>query len=453
MSIHPYLGPEGFSWLSNLLLERVSPDLILDFNLISNSWELSCPGSSIKILFPNMPCFYQLGPQPNLTCSDWFLCSEGFTSSESALPLPGVSFLSPPLLASDFTGISFNYDVFGLIFWVLSRSEEVYAPLYLLDQHSRFPSYNSHAYKYGYLDRPIVDEWFDVLLQLSLRYWPRITTYSPDYCINVTHDVDLPSAYSFRRPRGLLKSLVTNMSSGHDSLITIFQSLLSPSISSSLSSCDPYNSFDFLMDVSESYGTTSTFNFSFKPLSSYDPCYRLTHPAISSMINHIHSRGHLLGFHSSYNFLPSLLTHTGHLFLRYCKEFDLHQSFWGSRAHFLRWQWPSTAYALESAGFDSDSTLGYADSPGFRCGTCHPFSMFDPLNKKRLNIKQIPLILMDTTLFASTYLGLGYDSDAYDLITNIRNRCKSVNGNFNLLWHNSSLFSFQQQDFYKQIFI
>ena len=103
-----------------------------------------------------------------------------------------------------------------------------YAPLYLLDQHSRFPSYNSHAYKYGYLDRPIVDEWFDVLLQLSLRYWPRITTYSPDYCINVTHDVDLPSAYSFRRPRGLLKSLVTNMSSGHDSLITIFQSLLSP---------------------------------------------------------------------------------------------------------------------------------------------------------------------------------------------------------------------------------
>jgi len=52
---------------------------------------------------------------------------------------------------------------------------------------------------------------------------------------------------------------------------------------------------------------------------------------------------------------------------------------WDGRMHFLRWQSPTSAHGREQAGIHYVSTLSYADRPGFRCGTCHLYQMFDPV--------------------------------------------------------------------------
>ena len=92
--------------------------------------------------------------------------------------------------------------------------------------------------------------------------------------------------------------------------------------------------------------------------------------------------------------------------------------------HYLRWCWPITAYGWSKAGFDYDSTLTYANNPGFRCGTCHPFQMFDPLKKSKIGIKQKPLILMESSLIHKQYLGLGYTKKSFEYISKLKELVK-----------------------------
>lgn len=113
--------------------------------------------------------------------------------------------------------------------------------------------------------------------------------------------------------------------------------------------------------------------------------------------------------------------------------------------HYLRWDHSITLRGLCQAGLDYDHTLGYADRPGFRCGTCFEYPALDPLDEDTLNIRVRPLILMDDTLLSEKYLG------ASDLITKLsiaqalKESCKMVGGQFSLLWHNSNLISKKQR--------
>ena len=53
---------------------------------------------------------------------------------------------------------------------------------------------------------------------------------------------------------------------------------------------------------------------------------------------------------------------------------------------------------LEENKIQYDLTLGYPEMPGFKCGICYPFHVFDIVNKKKLNLIEIPLIIMDVSL-------------------------------------------------------
>ena len=85
----------------------------------------------------------------------------------------------------------------------------------------------------------------------------------------------------------------------------------------------------------------------------------------------VHDRGHQIGLHPSYDTCnhPNLIFNEAERLRQICSEESIEQTQWGGRMHYLRWVWPITAYGWEKAAFDYDSTLCYADRPGFRCGT------------------------------------------------------------------------------------
>ena len=83
-----------------------------------------------------------------------------------------------------------------------------------------------------------------------------------------------------------------------------------------------------------------------------------------------------------------------------------------------------------------DSTLGYADSNGFRVGACYEYFMFDFINRKKLKLKQKPLIYMEVTDFK--YLNLSIEESKEKTI-NLLNKVKKYNGEFVSLWHNSNI--------------
>ena len=116
--------------------------------------------------------------------------------------------------------------------------------------------------------------------------------------------------------------------------------------------------------------------------------------------------------------------------------------------HYLRWEQPTTMRAWADAGMTYDSTLGYADRPGFRCGTCHEYPAFDPVAQEQLDVRIRPLVVMECTVIDSVYLGLGVTREAEGKMQQLKERCRQVNGCFGLLWHNSYFKNAQLKEIY-----
>lgn len=76
-----------------------------------------------------------------------------------------------------------------------------------LDDHGRFPAIHSHAYKHGYLVRPVVNEWLHVLRQVIQKQWPQVELKQHEFSMKVSHDVDSPSRYGFSSAKKLLKAM------------------------------------------------------------------------------------------------------------------------------------------------------------------------------------------------------------------------------------------------------
>ena len=106
----------------------------------------------------------------------------------------------------------------------------------------------------------------------------------------------------------------------------------------------------------------------------------------------------------------------------------------GYRNHYLRFSIPKTWNLLDMAGFRYDSTLGYPDRIGFRNGMCHPFRPYDLNAKKELGIFEIPLTLMDGTLFGS----FPNCRDAWEAAKKIIDVTAELNGIVTLNWHSNT---------------
>ena len=90
--------------------------------------------------------------------------------------------------------------------------------------------------------------------------------------------------------------------------------------------------------------------------------------------------------------------------------------------------------------------MGYPEIPGFRCGICYPFKTFDLVNKEKLDLVEIPLIVMDVSIL--DYLkDIEFDSQLNKILNNV----KKYNGVLNILWHNDQ-FDKAQFDKHKKLF-
>jgi hypothetical protein len=82
-----------------------------------------------------------------------------------------------------------------------------------------------------------------------------------------------------------------------------------------------------------------------------------------------------------------------------------------------------------------DSTLGYPEAEGFRCGMCCDYPVFDLENNTMLALREQPLVVMDVTLA----LYRQYTPEqAAERIHALQQTVQQHRGDFTLLWHNSS---------------
>lgn len=437
-------------WLEDIMQERFG----VKFELEKTSRGICLsvrylPGAIRQVYFSS---WSEFSPEA-LPCGHW---DSGRTdwraASNKCIPTPGVS--SPPanlIWVTEF-GYHIDYDILGLTYWMLTRCEEVEHGQ--SDRYGRFPAQASHAYRHGYLQRPIVDEWLHILRQVIERQWPELVLKPARYSMCVSHDVDEPGRYAFKSWTALLRVVAADLIR-HQKWLAPWRGLQARLQSPrKLALSDPANTFSWLMDLSEQYGLKSAFYFICgRTNPAMDADYELEWLAIRNLLREIHGRGHEIGLHPSFETYQhsELIKIESQRLRSVCHEEGIRQKIWGGRMHYLRWSHPQTMRAWEEAGMTYDSTLGYADLPGFRCGTCYEYPAFDPVEGRQLNLRIRPLIAMDVTVMSPNYMGLGQGAKALQQFATLIKVCRSVNGCFTLLWHNSHLSTAGERDLYEQI--
>ena len=136
---------------------------------------------------------------------------------------------------------------------------------------------------------------------------------------------------------------------------------------------------------------------------------------------------------------PSLNTYKDQV--EFESEVNLFKSFFNytpefNRQHYLQINVSQTFYYMNNLLIKIDSSLGYVEREGFRCGTCHFYQPYNFEDDCAFTILEQPLIVMDTTL--SDYRKLS-PLDAFNKMITLYNSTLAVNGNFVILWHNNNV--------------
>lgn len=446
-----YATAGTFEWLERVLAERFGHPFRLQATATGHH-RLCLEGQPRCVLIESAPAMFDRRDS-DLPSTTWDAHAEGWEGPvHSILPAPGAASLQTPLISATEDGYEIAYDILGLTCWMLARREEVGRTD--LDEHGRFPARASHAFKHDYLLRPIIDEWLHVLGQVIARTWPGIELARHEYRLRVTHDVDRPSRYGFGGFRHLLRAMAGDIAKRGQLKTTMRAPWIWSGARKALHPADPYNTFDWLMDLSEANGLQSAFYFICgRTDPARDANYEITDPAIRALMRRIHARGHEIGLHPSYGtyLRPDLLAQEALRLRETCEGEGIEQSAWGGRMHYLRWRQPETMRAWADAGMAYDGTLGYADHVGFRCGTCHEYPAFDPVAKQEISLRIRPLIAMEGTVLSPKYMGHQSDDSISGLFSLLSDRCAAVEGEFSLLWHNSEFQEERQVRIYADV--
>ena len=339
--------------------------------------------------------------------------------------------------------VVFNADIVASTVFMLSRLEEIVIPG--RDAYGRFLPEASIAYRRGFLNRPIIDEY-----ALILRAWLEVLVpgWKPNkrtFKVKLGHDIDLVRPFSdaetaVRTIVGHIlkrKSLSLAWNAARDACYQV----IAPEKNSI------FRGIYDLAQESRKHGIESAFYFMAAEKSPQDSGYDLLQSWIRQSVIDLRKSGFEIGFHAGYETFDDVekLAAEKHKF-----ESAVGKGTYGGRQHYCRFKVPDTWRHLEKVGISYDASMGYPQKEGFRCGTCHPFRPFDIEHDREMDILEYPFIAMDGTF--TVYRHLTHE-EAEECILKIAERCRRVEGIFSLVWHNDML-TYERRpwiDMYKRV--
>ena len=352
------------------------------------------------------------------------------------LPCPGGA------NAGDASGVTFPAEWLRAVGFMLQRDEERLDPR--RDQWECYSGFTTRFAALGLLDRPLINRYAAQLERrvaawcggngVTLRRLPRWKS-GKRFAVALTHDVDDVTLFSLAQAWRLVRRARTPTSYAARGGVAMAVRTLRRG-----SGADPYWNFDRWAAEESRRGFSSTF-YVLPPSPSrvheYDGLYRMNDPVsfegrritVARLLRLLSERGFEIGLHGSY------LSHTSAEELtrqRAQVQAAAQTSVRGIRQHFLRFDVRATWAAQERAGFDHDSTLGYNEAIGFRAGIAAPYHAWDGGRGTALPLVELPLTVMDGTLFRT--LALDARRAAARTIEHLE-RVEEAGGLAVLLWH------------------
>jgi hypothetical protein len=340
-------------------------------------------------------------------------------------------------------------DIFGSAFFMLTRYEEVAQPD-VRDKHDRFPATAALAYKGNFLDRPIINEYIEILWHFIKQTAPSLKRKSRKFRFLISCDVDHPFDEATRSCKATIlricarifrdRNLKQAALDGINYLFTKF-------------GCHKYDSYHnnifWMMQAHPPNLDPIAFYFIPNQTSaSYDKSATISSPKIKDLITQIVNTGHEVGIHPGYNTykFESVFSNSVAIFKNTLTSLGYDTKHIGGRQHYLRYDITHTPRLWAANGLKYDSSLSFAEMPGFRCGVCYEFTMFDLINRVPLSLTQRPLIVMECTI-----LSKNNKKESLKKLKTLKKTCEKYNGDFTLLWHNSFFHKKNCSDLYKEI--
>jgi hypothetical protein len=408
---------------------------------------VACP--LLKQMATSQGCFIP-PPSPPLACLDSRRLADNVLTVEPMIPIL--------FGATDVTigvgRIDIAADLFGGIFYLISRAEEFNTTA--LDEFGRFNGYASVAYACGFHERPLADEYVELLWSAISRLWPQTRRRIRTFRREISCDVDHPYSAARTSARLLARHAareVVHHRNPNLAIWTIMNYALHCSGSANLAYDHCHHGFNWMLSQADKIGH-GPITFYFKAGASnpiHDRDYSLDEPIVAQMLQDTAQRGHSIGLHPSFETYrdPLRVSTEAKTLLRALERLDIRQDSLGGRQHFLRWSTPHTARAYAAAGLAHDSSLGFQEFGGFRCGTCQPFTLFDVELRAKINLIERPLVLMEDA--ALRRMRLRGTSSALSYMIKFKEICRKFDGHFTLLWHNSNFLHRDDKEIYQAL--
>jgi hypothetical protein len=336
------------------------------------------------------------------------------------------------------SNIVFNEDLLKSAFYLLSGFQEIDNGT--LDSLKRFAYESSVQSKLNIIKKPVVNYYFEEIIRGIEEFCDMRGTriarrnLHNKFTFFLTHDIDRIKYYNLNTLIYTIK-LLFGLSQSEKKKYFLIKELFRIGIKmiNIFDTEDPYWNFNTLCEKEKKMGIRSTYFFLPKDQKHVDAYYSFKDRKIRTLMKFLVDEGHEIGLHGtvrSHN-SPEALNHNINEF---CSSSGQNRT--GIRQHRLMWQHPATAINHEKAGIAYDSTLGFAAHEGFRNSYCHPFRLFDFDNNRMLSYWEIPLTVMDSTLFYNRKLTT---EEANFSVRDLLMEIIRFNGIFTLLWHNSYL--------------
>jgi hypothetical protein len=328
------------------------------------------------------------------------------------------------------------FDIFSATFYLISRYEE-YLP-HKADDHGRFLATESIAFKYDFLNIPIVDLWVKELSALIKKYFPNAIFKTNSYRFIPTIDID--NAFAFKH-----KGFVHSLGGIGLSLLKLDFILAAKRIKVLLGiSKDPYDSYDELFEILKDHPDSLWFILGGSK-EKFDRNLSLDSYTARALIQRIAEKFNIC-VHPSYG--------SGIDINRVRSEIKMLDSIVGepitkSRQHYLKINLPQTYRLLSKLGINTDYSMGYSSHIGFRAGTCTPYSFYDLIDEKELSLIVVPFQVMDRALLQRVNCK---PSEAIEYAIEIAAKVNDVGGTFVTIWHNESLSGINEWKGWEKVF-
>ena len=309
-------------------------------------------------------------------------------------------------------------DIIASAFFLLSGWNEYYSGD--KDSHGRFPYASSIQKRLDITGKPIVNYYFDILKTVieeasGKSIYPHTWEGKP-FVLCLTHDIDTCETGWMQGGLHALKNM----------------QFLTPIklIYKKLSGKDAWFNFEDILRLEQFYGAPSTFFFLTTQeirLGIKNADYNLRDPKFQRVFELLAKAGSEVGIHGSAGTYLDTEQLKDEL-----QQFRVPVN--GNRFHFLLYDPAASGRIIDECGLAYDTSLGFAEQPGFRNSFCFPFHPWDFKNDQPFLHFEIPLTLMDGTL--QKYMNLK-PSETRSQFEPLIEEVRKFGGCMTVLWHNT----------------